>query len=115
MMLETLEKQKVIKGMSEEERMKLQIWNADLVPRYCDKETEVYLVEDVALVVAELRKYTKQVLLIARALEDFKLKCYERLNKDKEFDDFIMNNAPCDYNLLRIERKFDELFAGEKK
>lgn len=48
----------------------------------------------------------ENILKITRALEDFKLKCYERMNKgDKDYDEFIMNNAPCNYNLILIERK----------
>ena len=52
----------------------------------------------------------KQLFQIAEALEKFKLKIYERLGKgDKEFDDFVMNNAPCNYNLDTIEKKLKEL------
>jgi hypothetical protein len=46
----------------------------------------------------EAKKYNN-LLRIARALEEFKLKCYKRMNKDPEYDDFILNNAPCNYDL----------------
>jgi hypothetical protein len=48
--------------------------------------------------IMEAKKYNN-LLRIARALEEFKLKCYKRMNKDPEYDDFILNNAPCNYDL----------------
>ena len=47
----------------------------------------------------------KSLMKIANALEVFKLKAYELLNKEKWFDDFVMNNAPCNYNLDVLIKK----------
>jgi len=46
----------------------------------------------------------KNLLIISEELEAFKLKVYTLLNKEKWLDDFIMNNAPCNYNLNTLIR-----------
>jgi hypothetical protein len=51
----------------------------------------------------EMNRY-RRLLKIAEALEEFKHKVYARyLNKNKEDDDWIMSNAPCNYNLQDYE------------
>ena len=50
----------------------------------------------------------KSLILIASELEAFKLKVYTLLNKEKWLDDFIMNNAPCNYNLQTLIRDIQE-------
>jgi len=50
----------------------------------------------------------KSIILIASELEVFKLKVYTLLNKEKWLDDFIMNNAPCNYNLQTLIRNIQE-------
>jgi len=50
----------------------------------------------------------KSIILIASELEAFKLKVYTLLNKEKWLDDFIMNNAPCNYNLQTLIRDIQE-------
>jgi hypothetical protein len=50
----------------------------------------------------------KSLILIASELEAFKLRVYTLLNKEKWLDDFIMNNAPCNYNLQTLIREIQE-------
>ena len=50
----------------------------------------------------------KSLILIASELEAFKLKVYTLLNKEKWLDDFIMNNAPCNYALQTLIREIQE-------
>ncbi|MEA2037493.1 MAG: hypothetical protein U9O94_08340 [Nanoarchaeota archaeon] len=48
----------------------------------------------------------KQLIIIAEELEAFKYKVYARMNRgDKDFDDFVMNNSPCNYNLGTLVKK----------
>lgn len=56
----------------------------------------------------------KSLILIASELEAFKLKVYTLLNKEKWLDDFIMNNAPCNYNLQTLIRDIQEGKVGKK-
>jgi len=48
----------------------------------------------------------KHLIIIAEELEAFKYKVYARMNRgDKDFDDFVMNNSPCNYNLITLVKK----------
>lgn len=51
-----------------------------------------------------MEENTKSLILIASELEAFKAKIYTLLNKEKWLDDFIMDNAPCNYNLQTLIR-----------
>ncbi len=44
----------------------------------------------------------KNLMAIALELESFKLKVYTLLNTSKWLDDFIMENAPCNYDLSNL-------------
>lgn len=67
---------------------------------------------------AELENRLKEIFTIANALESFKLKCYSKLQtgfKDiHEYQDFIMGNAPCNYNLNTINLKYQKIKEGSK-
>jgi hypothetical protein len=80
---------------------------AQLVREELKKQFEA----EVEFVKGKIKKeFIEPLVLITRALEDFKLKCYSRMNKgNKEYEDFIMNNAPCNYNLHTLENKIKEL------
>ena len=50
----------------------------------------------------------KQLMVIAEELEAFKHKVYALLNREKWLDEFIMNNAPCNYNLIILIRNIQQ-------
>jgi len=56
----------------------------------------------------------KNLMIIAEELEAFKLKVYTLLNKEKWLDDFIMNNAPCNYNLNTLIRNIHQGITTHK-
>ena len=56
----------------------------------------------------------KQLMVIAEELEAFKHKVYALLNKEEWLDEFIMNNAPCNYNLIDIVRNIQKGITTHK-
>jgi len=44
----------------------------------------------------------KELIIIAKALDKFKYKIYAVMNKEKWLTDFIMENAPCNYDLKEL-------------
>ena len=52
----------------------------------------------------DLKQNIKNLMVISAELEAFKLKVYALLNKEEWLDTFIMNNAPCNYNLDKLIR-----------
>lgn len=53
-------------------------------------------------------KNIKNLMIIAEELETFKLKVYTLFNKEKWLDDFIMSNAPCNYNINTLIRNIHQ-------
>ncbi|MEA3222669.1 MAG: hypothetical protein U9P49_05840 [Thermodesulfobacteriota bacterium] len=54
----------------------------------------------------KMNEEIEDIIKIAEALEAFKVKVYARMNRgDKEFDDFVMKNAPCNYDIQGIIQK----------
>lgn len=65
-----------------------------------------------------MNKDIKQLIAIAEALETFKHKVYTLMNKEDWLDDFLLNNAPCNYNLrelIKRIRKEEESKEVKKK
>ena len=67
---------------------------------------------------SEPQKEIKYLSGIAVALDEFKYKCYELsgnvdLNQ-KLFQDFLLNNAPCNYDLMDYKKRFEKARKGEE-
>jgi predicted RNase H-like nuclease (RuvC/YqgF family) len=56
-------------------------------------------------------EYIELLILIAEKLEAFKLDCYSYLTKNKPFDDFVMNNGICNYDLNKVIENVRNIFA----
>jgi hypothetical protein len=50
----------------------------------------------------ELDENIRELIEIASMLEAFKIKAYSRLGRQAWFDEFVMRNAPCNYDLQKL-------------